>query len=122
MAQEKRDTRAISEGIQNPASFGTSPLLLQYARDRGLISLEETVRKMTGASAERMNLKDRGLLTRGLAADITVFDWKNVRDNNTVTETDREPAGIEAVFINGKQVKKEGWGDASALAGFVVGH
>ena len=77
------DSVVSAKGVQNPASFGTFPLLLQYARDRGLISLEEAVRKMTGASAERLNIKDRGLLKKGLAADITVFDWKSVRDNNT---------------------------------------
>lgn len=115
------DSVVSAEGVQNPASFGTFPLLLQYARDRGLISLEEAVRKMTGASAERLSIKDRGLLRKGLAADITVFDWKNVRDNNTVTETDKEPAGIEAVFINGTQVKKSGKVDPKALAGVVVG-
>ena len=115
------DSVVSAEGIQNPASYGTFPLLLQYARDRGLISLEEAVRKMTGASADRLNLKDRGLLKKGLAADITVFDWKNVRDNNTVKETDKEPAGIEAVFINGKQVKEEGRVDTSVLAGVVAG-
>jgi N-acyl-D-amino-acid deacylase len=115
------DSVVSAEGVQNPASYGTFPLLLQYARDRDLISLEEAVRKMTGASADRLNLKDRGLLKKGLAADITVFDWKNIRDNNTVKETDKEPAGIEAVFINGRQVKKKGRVDASALAGVVVG-
>lgn len=115
------DSVVSAKGVQNPASFGTFPLLLQYARDRGLISLEEAVRKMTGASAERLSIKDRGLLRKGLAADITVFDWKNVRDNNTVTETDKEPAGIEAVFINGTQVKKSGKVDPKALAGVVVG-
>ena len=114
------DSVVSIEGVQNPASFGAFPLLLQYSRQRNLVSLEEAVRKMTGASAERLNLKDRGLLRKGLAADITVFDWENVGDNNTVTETNKEPVGIEAVFINGKQVKKDGLVDASALAGEVV--
>ncbi|RJQ74165.1 MAG: hypothetical protein C4519_17105 [Desulfobacteraceae bacterium] len=114
------DSLVSAQGVQNPASFGTFPLFLQYARDRGRLSLEEAVRKMTGASAERLNLNDRGLLKEGSAADITVFDWKNVKDNNTPTETDRQPTGIEAVFINGKQVKKNGAVDASLLAGVVV--
>jgi len=104
-------------GLQNPAAYGSFPLLLQYARDRKLISLEEAVRKMTGASAERVNLKDRGFLKKGLAADITVFDWKGVTDNNTVADTDNAPAGIETVFMNGRQVKKNGKVDGSANAG-----
>jgi len=75
---------------------------------------------MTGASAERFDVKDRGFLRPGLAADITVFDWENVTDNNTVTETNVAPSGIEAVFINGVQVKKDGVVDGTANAGVVV--
>lgn len=114
------DSVVSLQGVQNPASFGTFPLLLQYARDRKLLSLEETVHKMTGASAERLKVSDRGLLREDLAADITVFDWENVKDNNTVTETDLAPAGIEAVFINGRQVKKNGRVDAGIKAGLIV--
>jgi N-acyl-D-amino-acid deacylase len=74
---------------------------------------------MTGATAERFYLKDRGFLKEGLAADITVFDWKNIKDNNTIKETDQAPTGIEAVFINGRQVKKNGLVDGSVTAGVV---
>ena len=108
------------QGVQNPAAFGAFPLLLQYARDRKLLSLEEAVHKMTGASAERLDMKDRGLLKAGLAADVTVFDWSAVRDNNTVKDTDNAPAGIEAVFMNGVQVKKDGIVNDTANAGVVI--
>ena len=107
-------------GVQNPAAFGSFPLLLQYARDRRLVSLEEAVRKMTGASAERLRLKDRGFLRPGLAADITVFDWETVRDNNTPSAPNCAPSGIDAVFVNGRQVLSRGRVDASARAGVVV--
>jgi N-acyl-D-aspartate/D-glutamate deacylase len=113
------DAVAASEGVQNPAAYGAFPLLLQYSRDRHLLSLEEAVHKMTGATAERFYLKDRGFLKEGLAADITVFDWKNIKDNNTIKETDQAPTGIEAVFINGRQVKKNGLVDGSVTAGVV---
>jgi len=114
------DAVASPEGVQNPAAFGTFPLLLQYARDRNLLPLEQAVRKMTGATAERFNIGDRGFLKEGLAADVTVFDWENIKDNNTVTETDQEPTGIEAVFINGRQVKKDGQVDGSISPGKVI--
>jgi N-acyl-D-amino-acid deacylase len=114
------DSVVSARGVQNPASFGAFPLLLQYARDRRLAPVEEVVRKMTGASAERLKLEDRGFLRSGLAADITVFDWENIRDNNTLTETDRPPTGIESVFMNGRQVKKNGEVDGSANAGVVL--
>lgn len=114
------DAVVSQEGVQNPASFGAFPLLLQYARDRNLISLEEAVRKMTGASAERLNVKDRGILKAGLAADITVFDPENIRDNNTISKTDQAPTGIESVFINGTRVKKAGGLADNVNAGKVV--
>jgi len=107
-------------GIQNPASFGNFPRLLQFARDRKLVSLEEVVRKMTGASAERFKIKDRGVLQEGLAADITVFNWDTVKDNNTVKETDKSPTGIEAVFVNGRQVKKSSQVKADIHSGSVL--
>ena len=57
-----------------------------------------------------------GVLEKGAAADITVFDWSTVHDSNTRTVTDRNPTGIEHVFINGKQVMAGGRVEAGALA------
>ncbi len=107
-------------GVQNPATYGTFPRFLQYARDRKLLSVEDAVHKMTGASAARYQITDRGYLRKGLAADITVFDNNTVRDNCTVHETEHAPDGIEAVFINGQQVVREGQVDGSIHAGQVV--
>ena len=114
------DSLIFPRAFQNPASYGSFPLFLQYARERKLVSVEEMIHRMTGATAERFNIKDRGLLKKGLAADITVFDWDNIRDNNTITETDQVPSGIEAVFINGRQVVESGQVDSSVCAGSVV--
>jgi N-acyl-D-amino-acid deacylase len=107
-------------GVQNPATYGAFPLLLQYARDRNLLSVEESVHKMTGASAERFKIDSRGILRKGFAADITIFDWNRVKDNCTVTQTDQAPDGIEIVFMNGRQVKAEGEVDRSLTVGLVV--
>lgn len=107
-------------GVQNPATYGTFPLFLQYARDRHLLSVEAAVHKMTGASAERFQIRDRGFLRKGLAADITVFDNNTIKDNCTVHDTDQAPDGIEAVFINGQQVQSMGQVDGSINAGRVV--
>ena len=114
------DATVAAEGVQNPGAFGNFPRFLQYSRDYRLLSVEDAVRKMTGASAERFQVTDRGLLKKGYAADITLFDWKKVKDNNTTTLTDRAPDGIVAVFINGKQVKRDGRVDAVLNAGMVV--
>jgi len=91
-------------GVQNPSAFGAFPRLLQVARDRRLLPLEEAVRKMTGATAERFGLAGRGLLKEGFPADITVFDWENVRDNTTTSETSAAPSGIDYVFVNGQKI------------------
>ena len=114
------DALPTVKGVQNPAVYGNFPRFFQLAREKNLISLEEAVYKMSGATAKRYSIKDRGFLREGLAADITVFDWKNIRDNNTLTETSNTPTGIEAVFINGKQVVKKGKVDAAIKAGKII--
>jgi N-acyl-D-amino-acid deacylase len=113
------DAIVAEEGVQNPAAFGNFPRFLQYARDYSLISLEEAVHKMTGASAKRFNVKGRGILKNGYAADLTVFDWGKVKDNNTERRTDARPDGIEMVFINGQQIVDGEEIDSSVNAGSV---
>jgi len=100
--------------------FGNFPRFFQLAREKRLIPLEEAVRKMSGATAERYGIKDRGFLRKGLAADITVIDWNRIRDNNTLTETSQAPTGIAAVFINGRQVLNQGKVDGSIRAGRIL--
>jgi len=114
------DALPAMRGMQNPAFSGNFPRFFQLAREKKNISLEEAVCKMSGATAERYGIKDRGFLKEGLAADITVFDWENIRDNNTLTETSKTPTGIEAVFINGKQVVSKGKVDAAIKAGKII--
>ena len=90
-------------GHQNPAAYGTFPKFLRTARERNNISLEEAVHKMTGAAAKRFGLRDRGELREGYAADVTVFDWQGVRDQESPAG-DASPKGIEHVFVNGRHV------------------
>ncbi len=104
----------------NPAAYGSFPLFLQYARERKQIGLEEAVRKMTGATADRFKFAGRGYLKKGMGADVTIFDAQGVKDNNTIAKPDQAPTGIEAVFINGKQVLKDGKVDTATLAGTVL--
>jgi N-acyl-D-amino-acid deacylase len=95
------DATVHLEGVQNPSAFGNFPRILQYAREYHLISLEEAVHKMSGASADRFHIQDRGILAENKAADIMVFDWQNIKDNNTDIKTSETPSGIDYVFING---------------------
>jgi N-acyl-D-amino-acid deacylase len=114
------DALPATRGVQNPALYGNFPRFLQLAREKNIISLEEAVYKMSGATAERYGLKSRGYLKEKMAADITVIDWKNIRDNNTVNETSNAPTGIEAVFINGRQALSKGKVIGSVRAGKVI--
>jgi len=113
------DATTVTEGVQNPGCFGCFPKFLMDARDRNIITLEETVYKMTGASVERFGLTTRGLIKEGMAADIVVFDPENIADNNTLTETDRAPSGIDAVYLNGVRVAAGGTADGGSGAGVV---
>lgn len=114
------DATPTTSGIQNPGCYGCFPRFFEIARDKGIITIEEAVYKMSGAAKERFDIKDRGILKEGLKADILVFDWESIKDNNTITETDTPPTGIEAVFINGRQVQDKGKVDGSITAGVVV--
>jgi N-acyl-D-amino-acid deacylase len=114
------DTEVARAGVQNPAAFGNFPRFLQYARDFRLLTLEEVVHKMTGAAAEQFRIKDRGVLKRNHAADITVFDWKTVKDNNTTEKTSEKPTGIEHVFINGEPALANGRLNTNILPGRVL--
>ena len=111
------DALPAPQGVQNPAMFGNFPRFFQLAREKRLISLEEAVRKMSGATAERYGIKDRGFLREGMAADITVIDWNRIRDNNTFADTSQTPTGIAAVFINGRQAMSRGKVNGAMKAG-----
>ncbi|MCP4644306.1 MAG: amidohydrolase family protein [bacterium] len=114
------DAVVAHTGIQNPGCYGTFPRFLQYARDDKLMTLEQVIHKMTGAPADRFRLADRGRLKRGLAADITVFDWHTVRDNTTNENTSAAPTGIEHVILNGQIACAKGRVDTSILPGQVL--
>jgi N-acyl-D-amino-acid deacylase len=93
----------------SPRTYGSFPRILgQFVRDEALLSLEEAIRKMTGAAAARLGLRQRGLLRDGALADIVVFDPATVRSNATYDEPRRFPDGIEHVIVNGVAVVSEG--------------
>jgi N-acyl-D-aspartate/D-glutamate deacylase len=96
-------------GKPHPRMYGTFPRVLgEYARERGLFSLEIAVNKMTGMPAHRLRLKERGLLRPGYAADITVFNPATVRDESTYADPHHYPTGIPYVIINGSVVVDSG--------------
>lgn len=97
------------ESSPHPRAYGTYPRVLgRYVRERGILSLEQAVRKMTSLPAARLGFQDRGLVREGLAADLVVFDASRIIDTATFTDPHRYPEGIDAVIVNGDVVVDHG--------------
>jgi N-acyl-D-amino-acid deacylase len=93
----------------SPRTYGSYPRILgQFVRDERLLSLEDAIRKMTGAAAARLGLRQRGTIRDGNLADLVVFDPATVRSNATYDEPRRFPTGIEHVIVNGTLVVRDG--------------
>ena len=89
-------------GKPNPRGWGAFPRSLgHYCRQLGVMSIEQTVRRMTSAPAQCLGLNDRGLIKEGLAADLVVFDSDTVIDTATFEEPRNYPTGIDYVIVNG---------------------
>ncbi|GLC24950.1 N-acyl-D-amino-acid deacylase family protein [Roseisolibacter agri] len=98
-----------ARGGAHPRAYGTYPRILgKYVRDEGVIPLEDAIRKMTGAVAERLLIRDRGLLREGMHADVVVFDPATIREHSTFEQPHRLSTGVEQVFVNGVQVVRDG--------------
>ena len=93
----------------NPRGWGTFPRYLGvYCRELGILGLEEMIRHMTSAPAQRLGLNDRGLVKEGLAADIVIFNPQTVADKATFDEPKKYPVGIDYVLVNGAVVADKG--------------
>jgi len=99
----------LRRGNPHPRNFGTFPRVLGvYARERGLLRLEDAVRKMTSLNAAKIRIHDRGLLQTGMFADITIFDEKRIIDRSTYEEPFQYSEGVERVIVNGQIVLDKG--------------
>ena len=94
----------------HPRGYGTYPKVLgQYVRDKHFIELENAIYKMTGLPSLNMELKDRGILGIGRAADIVVFDPLKIIDKATYQDSKSISEGIEMVIVNGRIVFTNGF-------------
>jgi len=99
----------LYEGKPHPRAYGSFPRILgKYVREEKLLSLEEAVRKMTSLPAQRVRLKDRGILKPGFYADITIFDPATVTDKATFENPHQYSEGVSHVLVNGKLVWDNG--------------
>lgn len=93
----------LSQGKPHPRCYGAFPRYLRkYYREQQLFTLEEAIRRMTGMPASRLGLQDRGIIRRGMIADLVIFDPVRVRDKATFDEPHQYPEGIPYVIVNGE--------------------
>jgi N-acyl-D-amino-acid deacylase len=115
----------------SPCSYGEYPYILErYVREEKIMTLQESIRKMTSFPAQKLGLKDRGLIREGIWADIVVFDINRIKDRATSrypytfplsNYPHKYPEGIEYVLVNGQVVIEKGE-HKGVLPGKVLGH
>src|SRR5262245_28939706 len=99
----------LGRGHPHPRAYGTFPRVLgNYVRERGLISLEEAISRMTGLTAWRLGLTDRGLVRPGYKADLVIFDAQHIADQATYDMPHAYPTGIRWVLVNGQVILRDG--------------
>jgi dihydroorotase/N-acyl-D-amino-acid deacylase len=100
---------ANARSLAHPRSYGNMTRVLgKYVRDEKVIPLEDAIRKMSSAVADRLSIHDRGLLKQGMFADVVVFDPATVADRATYEQPHQLSAGIKEVFVNGVAVVHQG--------------
>jgi dihydroorotase/N-acyl-D-amino-acid deacylase len=104
----------------HPRAYGTFPRILRkYVREERALRLEEAIRKFSALPAQRMRLTDRGVLKRGMWADVVVFDPDQIRDLATFEDPNQLSVGMKHVLVNGVPVISEG-AATNALPGKVL--
>ena len=106
------DAWVEEHGIQNPAIYDSFPKFLRDSLLGTGDTMPKTIRRMTGATADRFMLKDRGYLKEGYYADLTVFNEEEIRK---AVPDQQKAFGIEKVMINGQLVLSNGHLDKDAL-------
>ncbi len=86
----------------HPRAYGNfARVLAKYVREEHRLTLAEAIRKLSGAPAQVLSLKDRGLLKSGYFADVVVFDPATIQDHATFEEPAQLATGVEQVLVNG---------------------
>jgi len=99
----------LDAGRPHPRTYGsTARVLGTYVRERGVVSLETAVAKLTSVPAARLGFRDRGVVREGAFADLVVLDPDSVADEATYLDPARYPRGIEHVIVNGRAAILDG--------------
>ena len=99
----------LGEEHPHPRAYGTFPRILRkYVREEHLLTLPDAIRKFSALPAQRMRLTDRGVLKKGMWADLVVFDPATIRDVATYEQPNQLSQGMEYVLVNGVPVVANG--------------
>lgn len=102
-------TGLLGEEHAHPRAYGTFPRIIRkFVRKEHLLTLPEAIRKFSALPAQRMRLTDRGVLKKGMWADIVIFDLARVRDLATYADPNRLSEGMDYVLVNGVPVIANG--------------
>jgi dihydroorotase/N-acyl-D-amino-acid deacylase len=98
----------VTLGPTHPRAYGTYPRVLgKYVREERVLPLEDAVRKMSSAVADRLGLRDRGMLRAGMKADVILFDPVTISDRATFEDSHQLSVGVSDVWVNGVRVLKQ---------------
>jgi dihydroorotase/N-acyl-D-amino-acid deacylase len=111
---------ALGKEHPHPRAYGTFPRILRkYVREEHKLTLEDAIRKFSALPAQRLHVADRGVLKKGMWADVVVFDPETIRDQATFDNPNQLSTGMAYVLVNGVPVIQEGKTTA-ALPGKVL--
>jgi dihydroorotase/N-acyl-D-amino-acid deacylase len=93
----------------HPRAYGTFPRILRkYVREEHALTLEDAIRKFSALPAQRLRLADRGVLKKGMWADVVIFDPATIRDLATYDQPNQLSEGMDYVLVNGVPVIANG--------------
>ena len=122
MINSDGDLAVSTDKHYHPRTYGSFPRVLStYVRARGVLSLEQAIHKMTGQSAQRLGLRERGVVQAGNFADLVIFDDESITDHATFLEPHQYSTGVSHLLINGELVLRDGQ-LTTALPGQVLKH
>ncbi|HEX5437181.1 MAG TPA: D-aminoacylase [Gemmatimonadaceae bacterium] len=103
------DPDSMHGTMVHPRAYGNYPRILgRYVREQHVLTLEDAIRKMTWAVAQRLSIHDRGMLHQGMYADVVVFNPKTIIDRATYEQPNQLSVGVWEVLVNGVEVVRDG--------------
>jgi len=99
----------IKKELVHPRCFGAIPRFLEiYTKKKKLLSWEEAIRKISGGPAQKIGIKDRGIIKKNNRADLVLLNPKRISDKSSFDNPYQYPEGIECVVLNGEIVIENG--------------